>query len=166
MQMIEKIPWTSTPHSWLLYALGSFVDHVVVALLGAALVAVIALWFRRNLRTPLQRWLLFNAALFFAGMMVSGFWDVFIYGHLYVTANYFSDFSPFVPVTRSTIDAHLDGYSGHLMGVTMARLQLVWGLFALCAWGLAFLFYGLIRRFSSRTANIQIPHQALERQKP
>jgi hypothetical protein len=136
------MPWYLFPLSWVFYLVRSTVEHAVIFAFGCLVLALVALCAGVTYRRLLERWALFNIALVIAGAAMSGFWDCLIYGHLYVMMDYISDFSPFFPpVTQLTIDNHFDGYGGHLIGVTIGQLQLVWSLFALATWGIALAIY-------------------------
>jgi hypothetical protein len=141
MQMIQGFHWYEYPLSWFYYLICSTVDHALVFALGCFALIFMSFLARPSYRRLFSRWAIFNVILFVIGAIISGFWDCLVYGHLYVTADYVSDFSPFIPVTQGVIDAHFDAYSGHLIGVTLRQLQFVWLLFAFVTWALASVIY-------------------------
>jgi len=141
MQMIRGFHWYEYPVSWFFYAVSGTLDHVIIFALGCLVLVSLSFWWRTSYKRLVSRWGVFNIILFLAGAAVSGFWDCLVYGRLYVTADYVSDFSPFIPVTQSVIDAHFDDYSGHLIGVSLRQLQLVWSLFAVVTWTFAAIVY-------------------------
>ena len=138
MQLDPPPHWYEYPFSCLGYLLASTADHLLIFAAGCLILFLVSLCLRIRYFPLFQRWGAFSVVLLLVGTSVSGLWDCLIYGRFYVTASYFSDFSPFVPVTQSVIDRHFDGYSGHLIGVSIRQLQLVWVLFALATWALAF----------------------------
>jgi hypothetical protein len=72
-------------------------------------------------------------------MLVNGLWSCFIWGHLYWSVDYTSDFSAFIPITSGQIDYSWGPeMSGGLNGITLLQLNLIWAVFAVSAWTLAF----------------------------
>jgi hypothetical protein len=57
-----------------------------------------------------------------------------VYDRLYDSEDYVFDFTPFWPITNRVINATWGEDHGHLLGVTLRQLQLIWFLFALSTW--------------------------------
>mgnify|MGYP007092108871 CR=1 FL=1 len=84
--------------------------------------------------------MIFQAYLLISSMIVNGFWSCIIWGKLYWSVDYTSDFSVFMPIRRSQIEYSWSAeMAGGLNRVTLTQLNLVWALFAISAWVLAFL---------------------------
>jgi hypothetical protein len=69
-----------------------------------------------------------------------------IFGRLYWSTDYVSDFNPFWPITQAVLDARFGDQVGGLLGVSLHQLQAIWLLFAVAAWLSGFALYRLIRR--------------------
>ena len=156
MQIIDQISWGEFPLSCLFYVLASGVDQLLVFALGALVLYGWRTRFDVRDNRPMKRWCLFNLSLLLAGAIVSGFWDVGVSGRFYVTADYFSDFSPFVPISRRVLGAHFDQYIGHLKGVTIGQLQMIWGGFAIVAWGIAAAIYFAVGKALSKSPVLMV----------
>jgi hypothetical protein len=91
-------------------------------------------------RPRISTLMIFQAYLLISSMIVNGFWSCIIWGKLYWSVDYTSDFSVFIPIRRSQIEYSWSAeMAGGLNGVTLTQLNLVWALFAISAWVLAFL---------------------------
>src|SRR3954471_5735273 len=130
MHLVEKITWSEAPASAAYYAACSCVDHLLFCGLGLLLLLCLSRVSKRPFQFLVRRWFLFNVALFVSGAFTGVLWDVLVYGRLYLTADYLSDFSPFVPVSAATVFAHFDGYSGELLGIPFSTVTLFWCAFA------------------------------------
>jgi hypothetical protein len=84
--------------------------------------------------------MIFQSYLLISSMIVNGFWSCAIWGKLYWSVDYTSDFSVFMPIRSSQIDySWSPEVAGGLNGVTLTQLNLVWASFAISAWILALL---------------------------
>jgi hypothetical protein len=90
---------------------------------------------------------LFLVLLLLVGAMFNGLWSCLIWDRLYDSTDYYLDFCPFFPITRSVIDAPWGNERGRLLGVSLFQLQLVWLLFAAGTWSVTIFLY---RCFSRR----------------
>ncbi len=69
------------------------------------------------------------------GAGFSVLWTEFIYGRLYYSTDYVSDFFPYLPVTQGTLDSDFDGEVGGLLSASsLFELQMVWFVFAASTW--------------------------------
>ena len=101
---------------------------------------------RRKYWRPFQfrRAALFFVLLLAVGAIFDGLWSCEIYTRLYYTMDYFCDFIPFVPFFGG-MRADGRGWGG-LKGVTLWQVELVWLIFAVCAWSSTVFLYRLICR--------------------
>lgn len=89
---------------------------------------------------------LFLGLFLVVGAIFNGLWSCLVFGHLYDSADYVVDFFPCWPITQGVIDATWVNERGHLFGISLFQLQLVWFVFAAGTWGSTILLYRLIRR--------------------
>jgi len=136
--------WPPNPKSWiefptecLWYLLPGAVFHI-----AALVISFIAIFALRRLgwyRPPLLTAMIFQGYLLIAGMIASGIWSCTIWGRLYWSVDYTSDFSVFFPISRKLVDYSWGAnYSGGLNQITLTGLNMVWLAFAIGAWLLAF----------------------------
>ena len=130
MQMTKSLSWYEYPVNCINYLFASTADHILIFAVGYLVLLLVSRCLRVSYWWLFTHWIAFNVILLLVSMAMGGFWDCLVYGRFYVTADYVSDFSPFVPVTQSVIDVKFDDYSGHLIGITLRQLQLIWLLFA------------------------------------
>lgn len=76
----------------------------------------------------------------------NGLWSCSVWGWLYYSIDYVSDYSPFWPISQSVIDDHFGDRHGELFGVSLFQLQLVWLLFAIGTWSATIYLYRRVRR--------------------
>ena len=146
MQLTKSLSWYEYPFNCICYFIASTADHLLVFVAGCLVLLFISPCLRVGYGRLFKHWAAFSSILLLVGAEMGGLWDCLIYGHFYVTADYLSDFSPFVPIMQGVIDVHFDDYSGHLIGVTMRQLQFIWLLFALATWTVAAGIYFRLRR--------------------
>lgn len=96
----------------------------------------------------LSRLALFAGLLLFMSSLANAVWGCMIWGHLYVSTDYFiGDFIPFIPVTPGAVEMPFGGHRGGLLGsTTYAQLYCVWALFALVTWTVTIVSYRRLRR--------------------
>jgi hypothetical protein len=141
---------------WLFYVISfGFVSLIFIyPFLGLGVLAFTAL--RKEM--PKLRKRLFRLGAFLlilapVGGLFNAFWCCLVYGNLYAQEigkdgtvldvdSPEDDFTPFFPPSHEW----LAGLPGHLVGVTMPQLQLVWLFFAATAWAISFILYRLIRQ--------------------
>jgi hypothetical protein len=94
----------------------------------------------------ISRILLFFACFMVVGQCVNILWGRFIAEHLYSSGDYCcADFIPFLPINATVINDFGPG-SGHLYGVTLWQLQLIWLGFAIVTWAATILLYRSLSR--------------------
>ena len=141
----NKMNWPPDPKSWsefptecLWYLLPGGLFHLIAVPVILGAMATLA-WFGL-FRPRISTLMIFQAYLLISSMIVNGFWSCIIWGKLYWSVDYTSDFSVFMPIRSSQIDySWSPEMVGGLNGVTLTQLNLVWASFAIYAWILAFL---------------------------
>jgi hypothetical protein len=84
--------------------------------------------------------MVFQGYLLIAAMIANGIWSCAVWGRLYWSVDYTSDFSAFIPMFKSQIEYSWGpDMNGGLNGVTLSQLNSVWFVFAAAVWILAFL---------------------------
>jgi hypothetical protein len=124
--------------------------HVLVFLLGCVVFGVLAWMHRGSFFKRVVRLGSFISLLLVFGALFNGLWSCLVFGHLYYSADYVSDYTPFWPITRGIIDFQFGETRGQLFGVSLLQLNLVWFLFALGNWGLVVGSYSLIFKGMNR----------------
>lgn len=157
---IERYSWYYYPVECLWYLLPGGILHSLFFGLGCVFLIFVQLWTRSGYGKLLWRWGQFNIVFFLVAVAVNGFWSCLIFGHFYTSTDYIADFSPLVPIMQSVIDARFGNQVGHLYGITLRQLQLIWLAFSGITWVLALSIYFRIRRFASSPS--ARPNQALE----
>ena len=147
--------WSEFPAEccWYLFPLAPFLHiFAFIASLGALMI------FRmvgvRGLR--FSTIILYHGYLLIAAMIANGVWSCAIWGRLYWSVDYTSDFSPFYPITKGVICYSWGpNYSGGLNGLTLTELNMVWLVFALGTWLSAF----FLTRWTCRPVRRRIGEQ-------
>src|SRR3954464_3655956 len=83
---------------------GGFI-HCAFFLAGLIVITAASIFERRHFRRRLTRWATFNGFFFVAASLVNGAWSCVVFGRLYWSTDYVSDFLPFWPITQSVLDA-------------------------------------------------------------
>lgn len=144
LSLSQKMNWLHNPKSWiefpsecLWYIIPGLVFHAIGFIVALVIVMILG-WFR--IQWPrLSTLMIFQLYLLISAMIVNGVWSCTIWGNLYWSVDYTSNFSVFMPIQPRQI-----GYSwgpemtGELNGITLTHLNLVWAIFAITAWMLAF----------------------------
>lgn len=99
---------------------------------------------------------LFIALFLVVGSIFNGFWSCWVWGRLYDSTDYVFDFMPFWPITQRVIDAPWGDDHGHLRGISLFQLQLIWLSFAVSTWAVTILLF----RFLSRKSPPRIGNMA------
>ncbi len=130
--------WSEFPTECLWYLLPGGLFHVIASpiILGIMLTYGRFAYFRPKISTLM----IFQAYLLIFSMIVNGLWSCAIWGKLYWSVDYTSNFSVFMPIRNSQIDySWSPEMAGGLNGITLTQLNLIWAIFAISAWILAFL---------------------------
>ena len=129
--------WLELPAECLWYLLPGLVWHAMFFVVSLIVLLILGLIGSR--RFGLSASILFQGYLLISSMFVNGLWSCIVWGRLYWSVDYTSDFSVFMPITRGQIDYSWGAeMSGGLNGITLFQLNLIWAIFAMAAWGLAF----------------------------
>lgn len=143
--------WPPTPYTWsefipecLWYLLPDGILHVAIFILSAVIFGI--MWRCGVRRLPRFGTLaLFQAYLLLIAMIMNGFWSCTIWGRLYWSVDYVSDFSPFYPITSGVIHySWSEKITGGLNGISLMTLNGVWLVFSSLTWILA----ALLTRFT------------------
>ena len=135
--------WPHDPKSWLdfpteclWYLLPGLVFHAIGFIVVLFIVMILG-WFR--IQWPrLSTLMIFQLWLLISAMIVNGIWSCTIWGNLYWSVDYTSDFSVFMPIRRWQVEYSWGPeMSGGLNGITLTQLNLVWTIFAISAWMIA-----------------------------
>jgi hypothetical protein len=130
--------WSEFPTECLWYLLPGGLFHVIAVPVILSVMATLG-WIGL-FRPKISTLMIFQAYLLISSMIVNGFWSCIIWGKLYWSVDYTSDFSVFMPIRRSQVEySWSPEMAGGLNGVTLTQLNLVWASFAISAWILAFL---------------------------
>lgn len=135
--------WPPDPKSWfefpaecLWYLLPGVVFHAIGFIVS--LIVIMALGRFISRLPSLSVLTVFHLYLLIFAMIANGVWSCTIWGNLYWSVDYTSDFSVYMPVRRWQVEYSWGPeMSGGLNGITLAQLNLVWAVFALLAWILA-----------------------------
>jgi hypothetical protein len=139
------------------------VVHVAFFTIGVLFVAALGFWSRGHFRRRLRCWAVFNVCFFITAGLVNGLWSCLVFGRLYWSTDYVFDFTPFWPVTQRVLDARFGDQVGGLVGISLFQLQVLWFLFAISAWVVAFIFYRVCRDLGARSMVTTAPNQAMQR---
>ena len=135
--------WGALPHECLWYLpLGA-------SLHGTALLVTLVIWAILRIagwwKLRLFGLLLFHTSLLLCAMLANGIWSCTVWGRLYWSVDYVSDFSPFYPIRQSVVDYSWGAeMTGALNGITLTQLNLWWLLFAVLTWTLALMLTRII----------------------
>jgi hypothetical protein len=146
---IKRFSWYDYPVECLWYLFLGGIVHLLFFGLGCICLIFVQLYARVGYWKFVARWGLFNIVFLLVASAIAGFWSCLIFGHFYTSADYVSDFSPLTPITQGVIDARFGNEVGHLYGITLRQLQLLWMAFAAITWALALFIYFRIRRLGS-----------------
>ncbi|HEY2343554.1 MAG TPA: hypothetical protein VGH90_11010 [Chthoniobacteraceae bacterium] len=81
------------------------------------------------------RFALVLGLLLVVGAGFSVLWTEFVYGRLYYSTDYVSDFFPYLPITQGILDSDFDGEVGGLLSASSVfELEVVWFIFAATTW--------------------------------
>jgi len=136
----------------LCYLLLAGIIYAFLFLLGIVLSAAWTLILPTRAWRPfvrrIARLALFLACLFLAGGLFGMLWTWTIFDRLYYRPDYACfDFLPFWPITQSLIDTPFGDERGHLNGVSLFELNLVWFAFDAATWATAIGLYRLVIRY-------------------
>ena len=145
MTFAKNMNWPHDPRSWfefpaecLWYLLPGVLFHVIAFPILLGLMMVLG-WFG-IFRPRISTLILFQAYLLASAMIANGIWSCAVWGRLYWSVDYTSDFSTFMPITRRQIESSWGpDMAGGLNDITLAQLNLVWLAFAALVWILAML---------------------------
>jgi hypothetical protein len=146
MSNIEPYSWSEFPTECLWYLMLMGPLHLALFVVCCLASSALAVWQRGTFRRRVGQLGLFLGLLLAVGSVANGFWSCLVWGRLYFSTDYVSDFSPFWPITQKVIDAPFGDMRGQLFEVSLPQLQVVWLLFAVITWTLTILLYQWIRR--------------------
>src|SRR5580704_16066573 len=115
------IGWGNYIYQCLWYLVPMAVLHFTVFVIGCAVLLLFSLRKLGSLRTRIFDFGVFLGLLLIVGSLMNGIWGCLIYNHLYHSADYIFDFSPFWPVTMNADRPRVDIY-----GTTLLELNAVW----------------------------------------
>jgi hypothetical protein len=128
--------WSEFPVECLWYLLPGGLFHVIAFPILLGLMMITA-W-KGILQPRISTLMIFQGYLLISAMIMNGLWSCIIWGKLYWSVDYTSDFSVFMPIRRSQVEYSWGPeMSGGLNGITLTHLNLVWLGFAILAWVLA-----------------------------
>ncbi len=159
----EKMNWPPDPKSWFEFPLEClwYLFPGLVAHLTALVVSLLVFALLRCFKCRLPRLstlILFQGYLLLAAMLANGFWSCAVWGNLYWSVDYTSDFSAFFPISSDQIEYSWGPQlTGGLNGITLSQLNAVWASFILGAWLLAIgATWWTLRSMNMRHASIRI----------
>lgn len=130
--------------------------HLFFLLLSLVLMGLLS--FSKLKMPEVKTVLLFHGFLLVFAMLANGVWSCSVWGNLYWSVDYTSDFSAFYPITRGVIDYSWgEEMSGGLRDVSLTELNFVWFGFVLVVWaaGLAATYFLLERRGRIGTQSVE-----------
>lgn len=156
---MKKMNWPPGPKNWFdfpvecfWYLLPGMVFHILA--LVASFAGIVAIRKMSAFRPRFSTAIIFQVYLLIAAMIANGFWSCVIWGRLYWSVDYISDFSVFIPMIRNQVEGSWGPhYSSSLNGITLTELNMVWLASAIGAWLLAFTatrWTGSFRQLGSR----------------
>ena len=146
MNAIHPHSWIEFPVEFMWYFAVMGVLHLAIFTVGFIILAALFIKQRRDFIKRVGRFGLFMGLLLIVGSVLNGVWSCAIWGRLYFSTDYVFDFSPFWPITQTTIDARFGDKQGQLIGVSIFQLQLIWLLFAIATWAATIFLYRSICR--------------------
>ena len=114
----SQIPWFQFPVEFLIYFVGMGILFLPVFLLTCTGLAFLRGATPGWLSVKIRRLALFMGLLLLAGSIFNGLWSCLIWGHLYWSADYLLDFTPFFPVTQGRVEFPFGDVRGSLLGKT------------------------------------------------
>ena len=124
--------WTESAY-YLLF--GGLVQSLGALLIGPFFFAIVLHFRDTSFASLLRGFLVFNAFLLFWGCFGSYVFLSISYGRLYVSADRFVDWLPFIPFGQWVLDQSLGQQHGHLVGgATLWQLRLIWIAVAAPVW--------------------------------
>jgi hypothetical protein len=123
-----------------------WIVHFLFFTIGCVCLVFVWLYKRSGFLKLIGRWGLFNIVFLVVACPIGGLWSCLIFGHFYTSTDYISDFSPLIPITQDVLDARFGYEVGHLYGITLRQLQLMWLAFAATTWVLSLSIYLSARR--------------------
>ena len=144
----QSAPWNSFIPESLFYLIPGLITHAAFFVLSLILIQP----FTRSRFYPnkISTILIFNLVFLFVSMTSNGFWSCSVWGYLYFSTDYISDFSPFYPIRQSVIDMTFGEQVGSLNKITLVELNWIWSLYAISTWSLS---YFLTRIILSKSTN-------------
>ena len=130
-----------------------FMGLVHAAVLVAGLILALPFLFRgaRRYLTFARGYAVFNLILVLVCAVLNLLWSYTIWGHVYFSTDYVTDFSPFWPITQSYIEAPFGDMVGRVLpGFTIWHVRGIWFAFAFSAWVTAIFLYSRARRLWTR----------------
>ena len=130
----EPAMWIAFPVECMWYLCPGIVVHLIALLISLLCYAALSL--ARLRRLPrFTSVLLFQALLLASAMVANGIWSCAVWGQLYWSVDYTSDFSPFYPISEYVISYSWgEDMCGALNGISHTALNLVWAGFAFAVW--------------------------------
>jgi len=146
----ESTPWLSFPVECFWYFLPGIVPHFIFFSLSLLIFSAFAgFTSTQKPNLSLQHVLVFQFVFLIVTLITNGLWSCLVFGNLYWSADYTSDYSPFYPIFRQVIEAKFGNQIGALNNINLLQLNLVWCLFLSFNWGASLLLTGF--RFKRRT---------------
>ena len=145
----ERFSWSDYPAECLWYLFLGLIVHHLFFVAGCICIIFVQRYRRSGYDTSVWRWGQFNVVFLLVASAIAGFWSCLIFGRFYTSSDYVCDFNPFIPINQAVINARFGNRVGHLNGITIRQLQLIWAAFAVITWGLALSIYFRIRRLVS-----------------
>jgi hypothetical protein len=137
--------------------------HGALFLTGVIAISAVSIIRRGHFLQWLSRWAVFNVSFFVAASLVNGAWSCLVFGRLYWSTDYVSDFFPFWPITQSVLDARFGDQVGGLLGISLLQLQALWVPFAVSAWVLGYAGYRWFFTWRASTIPAKASNQAMQR---
>ena len=169
MQTLAVLPPHIETYGPLAYPMECFVywflggiAHGALFLAGVIAISAASVVRRGHFLRWFSRWTVFNLSFFVAASLVNGAWSCLIFGRLYWSTDYVSDFSPFWPVTQGVLDARFGDQVGGLLGISLLQLQAIWLPFAVCAWVFGYAGYRWYIRWRGSPISANASNPALQ----
>ena len=128
----QTAPWNTFPQECLYYLFPGLLIHLIVLVISLGLILVFSS--SRCYPTRISTILVFNVVFLFLSMLANGIWSCQVWGNLYYSTDYISDFSPLYPIRQAVIDMPFGHQVGSLNGISLLNLNLTWMIFTVITW--------------------------------
>ena len=124
--------------------------HAAITVAGLAIASPMLFFNATRYLVFARGYIVFNLILVFVCALLNLLWSYAVWGVVYFSTDYVTDFSPFWPITQHMIDSPFCDMTGKIFhGLNILHVQAIWLLFAFTAWASTIFLYSRLRRIWS-----------------